>query len=100
MLAHDCGELKTEMLAPCITQGSHVLKMLFGFLSKGGNGFAQFQELVFGVSHQLHEDTTLAATAAAKGTHDLFERLLEVLGLALQLRTPAATLLDNVVDEL
>jgi hypothetical protein len=100
MVAHGCGELKAEALAPGITQGGHVLQVRFGFLGKDGNGLAQFKELVLGVSHQLHKDATLAATAAAKGTHDLFELLLEVVGLAVQLGTPAETLLGNMVDEL
>ena len=58
------------------------------------------KELVLGLSHQLHKDTTLAATAAAKGPHDLLERLLEVLGLAVQMGPPTTPLLDDVVDEL
>ena len=100
MVAHGRSELQTETLALCITQGGHVCKVLFGLVGQGGNGLAQFQELVFGVSHQLHEDTALAATAAAKGPHDLVERLREVLGLAVQVGPPTAPLLDDVVDEL
>jgi hypothetical protein len=100
MVAHGGGELKAEALTPGITQGSHGLQGRFGLLGKEGNGLAQFKELVLGVSHQLHKDALLAATAAAKGTHDLFERLREVVDLALQVGPPPAALLDDVVKEL
>jgi hypothetical protein len=100
MVAHGRRELETETLAPCRTQGGHLLKVLFGLVGKGGNRLAQFKELMFGLSHELHKDTTLAATATAKGTHDFFERLFEVLGLAVELGMAAATLLDDMVNEL
>jgi hypothetical protein len=98
MVAHGRGEMQAEPLAACITQGG-LLKVRVGFLSQGVNGLTQFQELVFGLSHQLHEDATLASTAAAKGTHDLCEFLLEVLDLIVQAATPVAPLLGDVVDE-
>ena len=99
MVAHSRGELQTETLAPCITQGGHVLKVLFGFLGQGGHGLTQGKELLFGVSYELHEDSPVASTASAEGTHDLFELLRETLGLAVQLGAPAAALLGNVGDE-
>jgi hypothetical protein len=82
MVAHSRDELLTETLAPRITQGGDRLKVLWGFWGEGGNGLTQGQEWVFGLSHQLHEDATLAATAAAKSAHDLCERRLEGLDLA------------------
>jgi hypothetical protein len=54
---------------------------------------------VFGLSHQLHEDSTLASTAAAEGTHHLFDLLCEALGLAVEVGAPAAALLGDVVDK-
>ena len=100
MAAHGRGELQTEPLAPGLAQGGHVCQGLFGFLGKGCHGFPQCKELVFGAAHQLHEDATLAATAAATGTHDLCALLLEGVDLAVQLGPAAAALLDDVVDEL
>jgi hypothetical protein len=100
MVAHGRGELQAETLALCITQGGHVLKVLFGFLGKGFHGLAQFKELMLGLAYQLHEDTTLASTASAKGTHDLLELLLEAPGLALQLGASVTALLGDVVDDL
>ena len=41
----------------------------------------------------------LAATAAAKTTHDLRECLREIAGLALERGGPVTALRDNVVDE-
>ena len=64
-----------------------------------GDGLPQCQELPFGVALELHVDMPLAATAAAKAPHDLRELLFQVLSLALEGRRPAATLLDNVLDE-
>ena len=80
-------------------RGGHMLKVFFGFGGQGSNGLAQFEELVLCVAHQLHENPTLSATAAAKGTHDLCERLLEPLGWAVELGPAAVTLLDDVGDE-
>jgi hypothetical protein len=100
MVAHGCDEFKAETLTSCIIQQSCLFKVLFGLLSKGFNGLTQFKELSFGLSHQLHEDSPVASTASAEGTHTLFELLLETLGLALKLGAPAAALMGDVVDEL
>jgi hypothetical protein len=54
---------------------------------------------LFRLSHQLDENVPLSSTAASKTTHDLFECLREVSGLALELGSPMATLLGDVVDE-
>ena len=99
MVAHGRGELQTEPFAPWRAQGGHMLKVFFGFGGQGSNGLAQFEELGLCVAHQLHENPTLSATAAAKGTHDLCERLLEPLGWAVELGPAAVTLLDDVGDE-
>ena len=52
--------------------------------SKHGDGGPQCQELVFGLTDQLHEDAPLAATAAAETPHDLFEFLHQASRLALE----------------
>jgi hypothetical protein len=54
---------------------------------------------LFSVSYQLDEDMPLAATAAAKTTHDLRENLREVAGLVLEGGGPGTALRDDVVDE-
>jgi hypothetical protein len=57
------------------------------------------KELLFRLSHQLDENLPVSSTASSKTTHDLFEFLREVSGLALELGSPLATLLGDVVDE-
>jgi hypothetical protein len=54
---------------------------------------------LFGLTHQRHKDTTLAATAAAKATHHLGEGVLQVVDLAVEWCGPAAALLGDMVDE-
>ena len=61
--------------------------------------WAQFQELLFRVAHQLDEDLPLAATASAKTPHDLGELLRQASGLALEHGGPVTALRDDVVDE-
>ena len=93
------GELPAEPLALCLPQRGRLGKAFLGLVGKVGDGLPQCQELPFGVAHEFHEDMPLAATATAKAPHDLCEFLFHVLGLALEGRRPAATLLDDVVDE-
>jgi hypothetical protein len=99
MVAHRCGERQAETLVLRITQGDGVFEALLGLESKGFDWLTECQELLFRLSHQLDEHLPVSSTAAAKPTHDLFECLREVAGLALELGRPRATLLGDVVDE-
>jgi hypothetical protein len=57
---------------------------LLRLLAKRLDGRAKLKELPFGVAHQRHEDAALPSALAAKSPHDLFQRLLQMLGLAPQ----------------
>ena len=65
-----------------------LVKELLGLLPKRGDGLAKRQELLFRVAHQFHEDVALPPALAAKATHDLFQLLLEAVGLALSAAWP------------
>ena len=67
--------------------------------SKGLDRLTECKELLFRLSPQLDENVPVSSTASSKTTHDLFEFLREVSGLALELGRPLATLLGDVVDE-
>ena len=54
---------------------------LLRLLAKRVDGLAEGQELPFGVAHQGHEDAALPPALAAKTTHDLFQLLLQTVGL-------------------
>jgi hypothetical protein len=69
------------------------LKALLGLLRQRGNGAADFQQLRFGVAHQLHEDAALSTALAPKAAHHPLEVLLEHAGLGLQRRGVRGTLL-------
>jgi len=60
---------------------------------------AKGEELSFSLAHQGHEDTALPPALAAKTTHDLFQRLLERLGLAPQVDGSTAASLGETFDE-
>ena len=51
-------------------------EVLLGLEAQGFDGFPQGKELLFGVTHQRHEDATLTSTTAAKAAHDLGEGVL------------------------
>jgi len=76
-----------------------VCEVLLGLEAQGFDGFPQGKELLFGVTHQRHEDATLTSTTAAKAAHDLGEGVLQALGLVLELGGPVVALLRDVVDE-
>jgi hypothetical protein len=99
MGAQPRGQRTAETFTRGIAQGRRLFKVLLGLLSKGFEGLAKRKELLFRLAHQLHEDVTLTSTAAAKGAHDFFQRMLEALGLALKRGGSAAALLGDVVDE-
>ena len=93
------GERKAETLVLSITQGDGVVEALCGLESKGFNRLTKGKELLFRLSHQRDENLPVSSTASSKTTPDLFECLREVSGLALELGSPMAALLDDVVDE-
>jgi hypothetical protein len=99
MVAHRCGERQAETLVLSITQGDGVCEALLGLESKGLDRLTECKELLFRLSHQLNENLPMSSTASSKTTHDLLEFLREVSGLALELGSPLATLLGDVVDE-
>jgi hypothetical protein len=68
-------------------------------LPQGVDRLAKGQELPFGVAHQGHEDTALSPALAAKTTHDLFDLLLQAVGLGPQLGGLAAASSGEAVDE-
>jgi hypothetical protein len=76
-----------------------VVKELLRLQAKGMEGLAKGEELSFSLAHQGHEDTALPPALAAKTTHDLFQRLLERLGLAPQVDGSTAASLGETFDE-
>jgi hypothetical protein len=99
MVAHRCGERQAETLVLSITQGDGVCEALLGLESKGLDRLTECKELLCRLSHQLDANLPVSSTASSKTPHDLFECLREVSGLALELGSPLATLLGDVVDE-
>ena len=83
-----------------LTQGERVLEAFLGLQAQGCDRFTQCKELLFGLTHQRHENAPLTSTAAAKAPHDLCEGVFQVLGLAVELGGPVAALLRDMVDEL
>ena len=59
-------------------------------LPKRSDGLSQFQQLLFRVAHQFHEDVPVPSALAAKASHDFFQLLVEARGLVRELRGPAA----------
>ena len=74
-------------------------KELLGVLAKGCDGLAACQELSCSMAPQGHEDAALPPALAATTTHDLFQRLLERLGLAPQVDGSTAASLGETFDE-
>ena len=99
MVAHRRSEGKGETLTLGLTQGERLFEALFGLEGKGFDRLTACKELLFRVSHELDEDMPLAATAAAKTTHDLCEFLREASGWALECGGPVTALRGDVVDE-
>jgi len=100
MTAHRRVERIGQTLARGGAQRCRVRKEVLGLLPKRGDGFAKLQELLFSVAHQCHEDVPLPSALATKAPHDFFEFLLEALGLALELRGPAAAPLGDAFNQL
>jgi len=63
------------------------------------DGLAAGKELSCSMAPQGHEDAALPPALAAKTTHDLFQRLLERLGLAPQVDGSTAASLGETFDE-
>jgi len=59
-------------------------------LPKRSDGLSQFQQLLFRVAHQFHEDVPVPSALAAKASHDFFQLLVEAMGLVRERRGPAA----------
>ena len=76
-----------------------MFEVRLGLAAQGFDGFPQCKELLFGLTHQRHEDATVTSTTAAKAPHDLGEGVLQVLGLVVELGGPAVALLRDVGDE-
>ena len=64
------------------------------------DGLSQLQELLFSLAHQFHEDVAVPSALAAKAAHDFFQLLLEPVGLARELRRPAAAPLCEALNQL
>jgi hypothetical protein len=99
MGAYRRAQLPGKTRALGLTQRLCLFKTLRGLLGKGCDGLAKFQELLFGVANQLHEDMRLAPAAAAKAPHDFCDLLLEAVGLLLELGRPAAARWSDVLDK-
>jgi hypothetical protein len=99
MVVQRCGEGQGETLALALAQCAGLVEALLGLAGQGVDRLTKGQELVFRVAHQLDEDLSLTATAAAKTPHDLGEFLREAAGLALERGGPVTALRDDVVDE-
>jgi hypothetical protein len=100
MVAHRRRQRQGKTLALGIMQGDRVFEALVGLKRKVCDGLPEGQELLFSVAYELDEDVTLSSTAAAKTTHDFFELLRKVLGLALELGRALATLPAYGANEL
>src|SRR5207253_416485 len=100
MGTHRSGERLTEPRTLCLRQGGGLCQTLVGLLAKPLDGFTEFQQPLFGVSHQLDEHVPVAATAATKAPHDFFELLCQVLDLALELGGALAPLPAHGANEL
>ena len=99
MVAQRCGERKAETLVRSITQGDGVVEALFGLEAKGLPRLTEGTELVCRLSPQRDENLPGSSTASSQTTHDLVECLREGAGLALELGSPMAPRLDEVVEE-
>jgi len=72
---------------------------VLGLLGPGGNGTAQFKQLLFGLTHQRDEDFAVAPTLAAKAPHALLQRLVESLSGGLQSRGRDRALRADAFEE-
>ena len=61
-----------------------MLETLLGYVCQGGNGAAEFQQLLFGLAHQRHKDFALTAALVPKAPHDPLEVVVESVGAGLQ----------------
>ena len=100
MVAHRRVERIGQTLARGVAQRCRLRQELLRLLLKGDDGLAQLEELLFRLAYQFHEDMSVPAALATKAPHDFFHLLLESVGLALQLRGPAAAPLDDLFNHL
>ena len=71
-----------------------------GLLSKGCDGLAKFEQVLFGLAYQLDKNATVASATATKATQDFFDLLLQAFGLALERRGPPVALLGDTFNQL
>jgi carboxyl-terminal processing protease len=80
--------IKIESVRSDVLNGSVGYVRITSFSEQTGSGLqnalAKIKELPFGVAHQRHEDAALPSALAAKSPHDLFQLLLQLVGLAPQ----------------
>ena len=77
-----------------------LLEGLVCLLRERGDGAAKCSQLRFGLAHEFHEDFALTSALAAKATHDFGDLLVEAVGLAVQLHSPATAPLSNPFNQL
>src|SRR5215471_14370138 len=95
MTVHRHVERLGQTLACSIAQRCRLRQELLGLLAHRGDRLAQFQELLFRVAHQFHEDVPVPAALTPKATHDFGDLLVEAVGLALHRCGPMAASLGD-----
>ena len=92
--------LTGQTLTLGVLESVGLVKELLRLRSQRLDGLAECKKLPFGVAHQRHEDAALPPALAAKTPHDLFQFLVQTVGLAPQADGPAAASLGETFDEL
>lgn len=100
MGTHGGGERIGEPLTLGLPQRCGLCQACVGLLAQRVDGRTEGKKPLFGVSNQLDENMTVAATAAPKASHDFLEFLSQVVGLALELRRARAALPAQGADDL
>ena len=78
-----CLQVAPQAFTLVLGQRGRTLEALLCSLCQHANGASQLQKLLFGLAHQADEDFALASALVAKAAHDLFEVVVERVGLAL-----------------
>ena len=99
MRTEGCSQLHGQTLALGLVDIVGLCQEWLSPLPQGVDRLAKGQELPFGVAHQGHEDTALSPALAAKTTHDLFQLLLQAVGLGPQLGGLAVASPGDATDE-
>jgi len=93
------GQLQGQALAVGLIEIGGLLQEVLGLLPKHGAGLAEGQELPFGLAHPGQEAVPLPPALAANPPPDLFQLLVQALGLGLQLGGLAAAALSDAADD-